>query len=274
MSIFEILQYHVISKKFFPSGGFVPQRLFESHLRYLSKYGFRSPSLEEIFALPSRPSGKVVLITFDDCASDLMDYAVPALLKWRFNAIFFIVAGFIGKMNIWDPFFIGRYRHLDGRMLRELRKLGFFVGSHSLYHHDLTRIDMATLRREIIDSKKLIEDIIGEDVLFFSYPYGRFNERVIEMVVEAGYKLAFASSTAPLSNPYAIRRRGVYIVDFYIGSKFQNSFPYTLELRKEQLIQIFSNLSGLVKHKMPNLSKIIGMLSFKSEPSNENSSSN
>jgi len=65
------------------------------------------------------------------------------------------------------------------------------IGGHTKSHPYLPSItDPDTLRREIISSKNIIEDQIGKKVNLFAYPYGHYNDQIISIVKEAGYKLA------------------------------------------------------------------------------------
>jgi peptidoglycan/xylan/chitin deacetylase (PgdA/CDA1 family) len=88
-------------------------------------------------------------------------------------------------------------------------------GSHTLTHPSLPDLDDRQLRREVADSKHQLEDLLGEEVNTFAYPFGYLNRRVRAAVVEAGYKLAF--TTVPGMNhwqdPYAIRRTEFNEVD-------------------------------------------------------------
>jgi Polysaccharide deacetylase len=64
-------------------------------------------------------------------------------------------------------------------------------GSHSLTHPSLTELDDCDLRREVFDSKSRLEDMLGNEVSCFAYPYGDLDARVRAAVVEAGYSFAF-----------------------------------------------------------------------------------
>jgi peptidoglycan/xylan/chitin deacetylase (PgdA/CDA1 family) len=98
--------------------------------------------------------------------------------------------------------------------VRELVCHGYEVGSHSLSHPNLTRVnDMVTLRAEIVTSKYIIENKIQIEVRGFSYPNPIFQPHwdgvVSECIRQAGYQLAFTSVPGMVrreANPYALRR--------------------------------------------------------------------
>jgi peptidoglycan/xylan/chitin deacetylase (PgdA/CDA1 family) len=65
------------------------------------------------------------------------------------------------------------------------------IGSHTRSHPNCTNLTSnKELEDEIHRSKKDIEDIIGREVEHFSYPAGSFNQEVIDMVIQGGYKSA------------------------------------------------------------------------------------
>ena len=74
--------------------------------------------------------------------------------------------------------------------IREMAKSGFEIGSHTLTHPHLPDISVEQLTREIVDSKNRLEDILGGEVVSFSYPYGDYDDRVLAASIEAGYDYA------------------------------------------------------------------------------------
>ena len=76
-------------------------------------------------------------------------------------------------------------------------------------HVHLTRVSAAQARAEIFDSKKKLEDLAGQGVDHFCYPYGDHNPAVRDLVAEAGY--VTATTTDPGLNgldadPLLLRR--------------------------------------------------------------------
>ncbi len=67
------------------------------------------------------------------------------------------------------------------------------IGSHGRTHAPLTALAPEDVRKEIFESKRIIEDGLGRPVSMFSYPGGAFNREAMEIVREAGYDAAFSS---------------------------------------------------------------------------------
>jgi peptidoglycan/xylan/chitin deacetylase (PgdA/CDA1 family) len=62
--------------------------------------------------------------------------------------------------------------------------------------------------RQIVDSKRALQRILGHFVYFFAYPYGAYDAAVVDEVRKAGFVLAVTtkggtveSSQAPLTMP-------------------------------------------------------------------------
>lgn len=89
----------------------------------------------------------------------------------------------------------------------ELREID--VGSHGVTHAHLTRLSDEELRRELVESKRQIEDELGRPCPDFAYPYGEHDERVRRAVRAAGYERAYGL-TSDGDDPYALRRVDLY----------------------------------------------------------------
>ena len=87
--------------------------------------------------------------------------------------------------------------------LRDL-SAAFEVGCHTLTHPHLTRISPAEAAREIEDGKRALEDVLGHAVTSFCYPYGDYEQRHVEMVRAAGFRVGRTTrrfSVAPPAEP-------------------------------------------------------------------------
>ena len=77
------------------------------------------------------------------------------------------------------------------------------------YRDETEEMKGERIKREIQESKLEIEKITQKECRFFSYPWGAYNEEVIEMVKEAGYRYAFSTREGlvfPGEDPFQINR--------------------------------------------------------------------
>lgn len=94
--------------------------------------------------------------------------------------------------------------------VRELRAEGHAIGSHAMSHRVLATLDPLVQKREIFDSRRELQAIIGSSIASFAYPVGgppHFNELSVALVREAGYDQAFTFNTGNASLPVRDRFR-------------------------------------------------------------------
>ena len=190
-------------------GLYVTPQLLERQLRELqAEATVRFTTLGEWNS--TRPGGRQVVVTFDDAYQNLFTNGLPVLQKTGVRAITYVVASLIGKTNEWDANLGARREPLmDRAQLQEWMQAGHEIGSHSMSHRFLTALSPAEARREILDSKKLLEDLLGQPVRHFCYPYGDWNQSVRDLVQEAGYETATSTISGfndPATNAFALRR--------------------------------------------------------------------
>jgi peptidoglycan/xylan/chitin deacetylase (PgdA/CDA1 family) len=97
---------------------------------------------------------------------------------------------------------------LDWDELREMRRAGITVGSHTLTHPRLSALDDTTLRHELIESRRRLGQELETPITLFAYPFGSpefFDERSKRAVVEAGYTAACSAVVGPVDSPTDLR---------------------------------------------------------------------
>jgi peptidoglycan/xylan/chitin deacetylase (PgdA/CDA1 family) len=208
----KILAFHKLTSKLsFGATNYSPPR-FSRLLAFLQRRGYTFQPLEQVL---SEDNPQAIAITFDDGYYHLADVLPLLMDKYRFQPIIFLPTRFLGKPNIWDYSHLFRSTpHLDARRIKGLARLGVEFGSHGHSHVNLCRCDDESLRRELEHSKALLEDIMGRKVNYISYPFGRYNQRVLEAVREAGYTRGFTMSFPEDSDTaFIIGRYAVYGFD-------------------------------------------------------------
>jgi peptidoglycan/xylan/chitin deacetylase (PgdA/CDA1 family) len=78
--------------------------------------------------------------------------------------------------------------------LRSLAANGHEIGSHTVTHPLLPQLDRNALDREVMQSRRSLGDLLGADVLGFSYPNGDYNQNVLTAVKQAGYNYAVSAA--------------------------------------------------------------------------------
>lgn len=152
--------------------------------------------------------GKVVL-TFDDAYEDFLLNAVPILKKHNLPATVFAPTGLIGKTAIWDTHDKSKLL-MNWEQLKEIHRLGFGVGSHTVSHPNLIRCDAHQLAHELEYSLDILQQRLDKVTPVLSYPGGHFTKRERKAAQQAGYSAAVgvASHWAnyPWTNRFNLRR--------------------------------------------------------------------
>lgn len=173
----------------------LPVEKFKEQLDYLQLHGYTTITMQDLYnhyTLHSPLPTKSVLLTFDDGYEDNFSVALPLLRERNMKAIVFPIAHWVGKENQWENFNQAITKTMDWNKLHEWKAAGLEIGSHTLTHPFLTQCDEEKIVHEIKMSKAILEEKLNDKVEFFCYPYGFFNQNIVDIVKKAGYKGAVA----------------------------------------------------------------------------------
>jgi peptidoglycan/xylan/chitin deacetylase (PgdA/CDA1 family) len=216
-----VLTYHHVGP--IPSGKapdyYVTPEVFEQQLAYLKAANYKSLTPDEFYAqleLGSNPTQKSVLITLDDGNKDNYTYAFPLLKKYGFTAVFAIITS---KLDISPD------------QLREMLTEGMFIASHSQTHPNLAKLSDAEIKTELVNSRATLENITKVKTDILIYPGCSYNDAVIKIAREAGYKFAFTCGGKidnAFNRRYALYRIHIYdkLDDFKARLVGINKYPY------------------------------------------------
>ena len=141
-------------------------------------------------------------LTFDDGYACLADILPGMVEEFGLRPMVFIPTNFIGKANVWDYTSVFRPAwHLDRDQIRALASGGVEFGSHGHTHRLLTGLTDSALEIELRTSKSILEDLTGRPVVCISYPFGRYNKRVMRTAERAGYQFGFGSQWPSAGDP-------------------------------------------------------------------------
>jgi peptidoglycan/xylan/chitin deacetylase (PgdA/CDA1 family) len=225
-----VLVYHSIDEE--GGLGSISPDLFRQHLRYLADHGYVGLKCSELMtSLDWRHGTRSVALTFDDGYRNFSEEVVPLLSEFGFAATVFPVINKIGGVSDW-----GRLKNvpirslMDWSELRAAAKAGIEIGSHGLGHRYLLDCSSAELEREVNESKRQLEEGLGQEVSTFCYPYGAYNGKVLRAVRGAGYKQACAGRYALCTSgttPFEIPRMAMDIFRYH-GDRGMRIFPACL----------------------------------------------
>jgi peptidoglycan/xylan/chitin deacetylase (PgdA/CDA1 family) len=208
-----ILMYHSVS----PSTAADPHQLrvhprrLDAQLRALRRLGLRGVSMGELLRAHEKgEAARLVGLTFDDGYVDFLEHAVPVLESHGMTATVYVVAGRLGGHNDWDTG--PRLPLMDVEQVRAVATAGQEIGSHGLTHVHLAGASSAVLKREVDESRHILEDVLQGPVDEFCYPYGSFDATAAEAVRAAGYAHGTVTKDYTAPGPFTLPR-------FFVGEQ-------------------------------------------------------
>jgi peptidoglycan/xylan/chitin deacetylase (PgdA/CDA1 family) len=210
-----VLCYHIVEAPAAPRMH-IDRDTFRQHLRYLEMTGYNVVPLRHLYEYvtgtrASLPKNAVV-ITIDDGWRSTYTEAFPELQKRKFPFTVFIYPNIIGNTS----------NALTWEQIREMSDAGVDIQSHALSHPYLTRrkhqsmSDAAYaewLRKELTESKRVLEKRTGKKVEFLAYPYGDYDTHVAAASGKAGYSAALTCDFGRVrkgSDPLKMKR---FVID-------------------------------------------------------------
>lgn len=175
-----VLMYHSIQAK--GAEYQVTAAQLEEQLQWLSQHGYESITSAELLAwmtygapLPEKP----IIISIDDGNST----------DWLFLEL-------LERYGFQGVFSLPNYAQMTASQIRTLDRAGEVCG-HSVSHENLSTLSYEQQLYQVAENKKYLENILGNEITCFAYPFGAYNSLTPYVVIEAGYLMAFDVSGGP-----------------------------------------------------------------------------
>jgi peptidoglycan/xylan/chitin deacetylase (PgdA/CDA1 family) len=168
-------------------------------------------------------SRRPVFLTFDDGGVSAASLIADLLEAIGCPGHFFVTTDYIGSAGF-----------LDAAQIRDLRRRGHIIGSHSCSHpRRMAACSVEQLRREWTESVSVLSDLLGESVTVASVPGGYYSTAVGETAAETGIRFLFTSEPTPhVSSIGACRLLGRYAVrrstPAYLAARYASGHLPTL----------------------------------------------
>jgi peptidoglycan/xylan/chitin deacetylase (PgdA/CDA1 family) len=194
---------------------------FKKQMSWFNKNGWTSYIISQLVENEHLPP-KSFCITFDDGYEDNYINALPILKKYGFKATIYLVPNY--EYNLWENFKDKKFdKLLNQQQIKEMQDSGLIeFGSHTLHHKNLLTISKDEAFEDMKVSKALVENITHQKCNAFAYPYGKYNDNLIEATKEIGYTSATVVKRGffDFNKSFEIKRIGVLgtesFLDFYL----------------------------------------------------------
>jgi peptidoglycan/xylan/chitin deacetylase (PgdA/CDA1 family) len=202
--------YHRVIPKPTSEYDLTPGQL-EAHFQFFKANGYHPITVAQFLEYQKKPAllpTKPVVLTFDDGTKSHYTAVLPLLKKYGYKATFYIFPNSTrGNKNRW----------LSWEEIQEIAQAGMDIGSHALSHPYLTARDkmdeeqyQVWLEKELVQSKKMLEEKLKIPVKTLAYPFGLYDRQVETAAIKAGYLGMLninAGLNRPRDNPFRLKRR-------------------------------------------------------------------
>lgn len=201
-----ILMYHSVEDSLWKYG--VTAKDFKRQMAYIKKY-FTVVSLEQVVRYAKGEldlPDKSVAITLDDGYADTYHAVFPIIKKQALPLTVFLTTDLSPKKVL------GNLSRITWDQVKEMAESGavqFEAHGHTHQNVKDLHADDASLRQEVLDCKKMIEDQTKKLVHYFAYPAGHRDKHVQEFLKNNGFEGACGITEGLIKvgdDPFALKR--------------------------------------------------------------------
>lgn len=198
-----VLMYHMIGDEQ-GNAAIMTEANLRIQMNYLRDHGYHPITMQELYdyvtkgaPLPEKP----VCITFDDGYLDSYTIVYPLMKEYGFPWTLFLITDDVGKP----------YNRMTWDQLKEMANSHVVtIASHTLSHPKLHNLaTRAEKEKEIVEANKALKYQLGIDNVWLAYPYGDYDDEVIDICKKAGIKMAVTTDAGRVhvgSFPYDLKR--------------------------------------------------------------------
>lgn len=197
----------------------LPTALFDQQMETLAASG-RAVTLDAALAWLDgpRPAGPPeadpVVVTFDDGTADVVDVAMPVLVRHGVPATLYVATDFVERQRSFPD--DGQPASWSG--LADAMATGLLtIGSHTHTHALLDRLVLRAAEEELDRSKGLVEEHLGTEAAHFAYPKAVLARPEVEAEVRRRFRSAAVGRTRPnphgRTDPYRLNRSALQVAD-------------------------------------------------------------
>ena len=175
------LMYHRFEENKYPSTN-IKINDFKEHIKIIedNNIKFINPKNFESELINNKLQKKI-LLTIDDGFASFYENAWPILKSKKIPFILFVSTREVGAFN-----------YMTWEQIREISKEDFVeIGNHSHTHEYLVDESNKIIREDIEKSIKIFKKELGQNSIFFSYPFGEYSIDFKNIIKNFGFKYAF-----------------------------------------------------------------------------------
>ena len=255
------IMYHRFNEDKYPSTN-INMEIFKKHIDLIKSKNleFYNPA-EFTINFNDPKKNKSVLITIDDAYTSFYENAWPYLRENKIPFILFVST---------EP--VGKFGYMNWDQIREIEKSKFgYIGNHSHSHEYLVKFSFENFKKDINESIKIFEKMLGYNPEFFSYPFGEYSFEQ-KSFIKANFKNAFGQHSGvidvnkdiyelprfPINEKYGELERFSFIVNL-------NPFEYRKLIIKDTLLTQNENPPKIIVNFFDNQKNLSNLNCFSNE---------
>lgn len=175
---------------------------FKEQMKWLHEEGYNTITLKELQAFiegEKKLPKKSVMIQFDDGRLSDYRYAYPVLKEYNFHAVTNIITNRANtNEEEWNP---EKHQFMNWEQLETIKDV-FEWGAHTHNLHNLGEDSKGDLVKE--SDQAILKDLqtnreLLDGTVSFAYPFGQYTPHTMELVEQAGFKMAFTTQPGDVS---------------------------------------------------------------------------
>lgn len=197
-----VLMYHGLlteaeNKVYRNNSSIISVENFKEQMQFLAQNGYHTVTVDEMNAYLAgkiQLPRKSVMIQFDDGLRSVYRYAFPVMQAHGFHGVANIITSRT-EMDYGAEWDSDSNQYLNQEMLDTISSV-FEFQSHT---NELHYLDTGLSGFMLEESEQIVTDLLTSrerltefgDVRLFAYPFGQYDSRVIELLKESGFQMAF-----------------------------------------------------------------------------------
>lgn len=218
----------------------IDKNFLKKQIKYLLRKDYRFLNFEKIDKILSKEQKlpkKSIVMYFDDGFKDIYINAYPIFKKYNLPFVIFVSTDLIDR----NPLPKEASRRL-AKLSREQKKIFLTweeirqmadlaeIGSHGVTHKDFIDLTDRKFKKELLESGERIKKETEKKPIALSYPHGKYNQKIKDLVEMTGYKFAVITKggQADLRDKFELKNIVIYSTDNMLIFKLKLGIFYRI----------------------------------------------
>jgi peptidoglycan/xylan/chitin deacetylase (PgdA/CDA1 family) len=161
----------------------------------------------------------------------------------------FRIAELLAKYGLTGTFYVPRASQKQVMTAAQVRELSgaFEIGAHTLDHVRIDRVPDAEASRQMLGSRQWIEEVTAKSCEIFCFPGGKFRDRQLRLVREAGFRAARTVELLSVAESSYVR--GLWIIPTTVQAFPHGAYAYARNAARRFSFSHFVSLPAAIRSR-------------------------